>query len=495
MTNKLIRAAFMVVFMLSLSNVLLANVNNYQIFNYNPTKYVPFDSNTVVVLDCPDESAHKWLENHFKQWYKCSTPKIVVGDTGLCVHNDPEAYAALANSNGVKIAANTLSGVRWASYTLRQLVIAKRGTLKTEGYILPELSITDRPHLAFRAVHLCWFPETCPEQIERAIRLAALLKFNYVIIEPWGTYKSEKFPWRSWPKAPMTKEVVNRLVKIGKDLGVTLIPQLNCYGHASLSRMSSKKHSALDINPDYEPIFEPGGWNWCLSNPETQRVMRGMIAELHDNFGNPPYFHIGCDEALPMSCPDCIKTPTHELVSKHISGIAQFISSRGARAMMWHDMLLDSKDKRWKGFVTQGNKETSKMINMLPKDIVICDWQYSYGNMNEVRNEWPTIKYFKDNGFLVAGCPWMNYKTMKPMADFIVANKCFGFIETTWHRLRGAEWERMFSHSAHAAWGTPVSHGVSFERSLRLVGYDMKIDEYECTGNVNYQIPPSWWNN
>ena len=67
------------------------------------------------------------------------------------------------------------------------------------------------------------------EQIERAIRLAALLKFNYAILEPWGMYKSEKHPWWSWPKPTMTKGEIRRLVKIGKDLGITLIPQIAAY--------------------------------------------------------------------------------------------------------------------------------------------------------------------------------------------------------------------------------------------------------------------------
>ena len=173
--------------------------------------------------------------------------------------------------------ANNIAGVRWARYTLRQLAIAKRGTMKTEGMILPTLSISDSPHLAFRAVHLCWFPETRPAQIERAVRLAALLKFNCAILEPLGTYKSEKHPWRCWPDAPMTKAETRRLVALGKDLGITLIPQINCYGHASYLRSISNKHSALDMHPEYAPLFEPGGWNWCLSNPETQRVSRFMM--------------------------------------------------------------------------------------------------------------------------------------------------------------------------------------------------------------------------
>ena len=160
--------------------------------------------------------------------------------------------------------------------------------------------------------------------------------------------------------------------------------------------------------------------------------------------------------------------------------------------MMWHDMLLDKTDPKWKNFVKFGSKESASIVDRLSRDLIICDWQYSYGNMKETRKDWPTIGYFKEKGFPVAGCPWMNYNSMKPMSDYLVANDCFGFIETTWHRLRGKEWENMFKSAAHAAWGSPVSHGVSFQRSLRLVSRDMKIKNYLDTGYINYQIPPSY---
>ena len=483
---------------------LLATAAVGQTFKMDEKAYVPFDATATVTVECPDSSAADWLASHLKEWYGDYAPKVVAGSTGISLPPAPssklqalssEAYATEVNANGVRIRANTLAGVRWASYTLRQLAIAKRGTMKTEGMILPTLSITDAPHLAFRAIHLCWFPETRPEQIERAIRLAALLKFNYAIIEPWGTYKSEKHPWRSWPDAPMTKAETSRLVAIGRDLGITLIPQMNCYGHASFSRGGSRKHSALDFHPEYEPLFEPGGWNWCLSNPETQRVLREMIAELHENFGNPPYFHLGCDEANAMSCPECVKMPADELVVRHIAGLSEFVKSRGAKAMIWHDMFLEKKDPRWKDFVKNGGAKAPEMLDALPKDIIICDWQYSYGNMRESRRDWPTIGYFKEKGFPVAGCPWMNYNAMKPMADYLAANGGFGFIETTWHRLRGKEWEEMFRSAAYAAWGSPVSHGVSFERSLRMIGTDMKVKDYLDTGHLNNQVPHRWSGN
>ena len=462
-------------------------------FTSNMDAPVAFDATATVTVECPNPDAVPWLARHFVEWYGRQAPKVVLGGSQLAATGagaincappeGDEAYAINADpAGGIRIAARSLAGVRWAAYTLRQLAIAKRGTFRTEGRILPSLKVADRPHLAFRAVHLCWFPEVRPAQMERAIRLAALLKFNYAIIEPWGMYASAKHPWWHWPNPTMTKGEVHRLVEIGRDLGITLVPQINAYGHATSSRGCTIKHAMLDITPEYEPLFEPGGWNWCLSNTETQRVLRELIAEMHENFGKPPYFHLGCDEATKQTCPECVKTPNADLVCRHITGLTNFVKSLGARPMIWHDMLLARGDPRWKGYVHCGNNETATLADTLPKDVIICDWQYSYGDMKETRKEWPTMKYFKEKGFPVAGCPWRNFNAMKPMADYISEIGGFGFIETTWHHMRGREWEKMYMSASHAAWGSAVSHGVSFQRSLRLVGHDMKVTDYLDTG-------------
>ena len=506
---RMASVAWLTAFILAAAPGGAAADSKYQNFKWEPKNYVPFDATTSVTLTCPDPAAEEWLRAHFGEWYGDYAPKVVSGGAGAAgatLHKDAEAYAATVDETGVKIAANTLLGTRWAAYTLRQLAIAKRGTMKIEGRLLPKLTTTDRPHLAFRAVHICCFPETRIQQVERAIRLAALLKFNYAIIEPWGMYRSEKHPWWCWPNAYLTKSEVKRLVALGKDIGITLIPQINCYGHATSARGCTIKHSVLDLHPEYEPLFEPAqlkttdrvrnydGWNWCLSNPETQRVLRELIAEIHEDFGNPPFFHIGCDEAFgAQTCPQCARHPKDELLLKHISGLAEFINARGAHTMMWHDMLLVRDDPRWKGFIKFGSKETASILDRLPKDIVICDWQYWRQTKDADGKLWPTMTYFKEKGFPVAGCPFTNDTVMKSMADHIKSIGGFGFIATTWHHLRGKDWEKMYKYGAYAAWGSPVSHDVTFQRSLRLVGHDMKVTDYLDTGYLNNQIPPSWW--
>ena len=477
-------------------------------FESDMDRPVPFDAGTAVRLDCPDPAAAPWLARHFADWFGAQAPRVVAesgageGSPSAGGAGSPseqpfvasESYSVAADASGVRIAARTLAGVRWAAVSIRQLAIARRGTLRTEGRLLPTLRLSDAPRLALRAVHLCWFPETRPEQIERAIRLAALLKFNAAILEPWGTFRSARHPWYGWPDAPATPEALARLTAIGRDLGVTLVPQLNVFGHASASRSCSLKHATLDRHPEYEPLFEPGGWNWCLSNPEARRVLRELVDELHEACGRPPYFHLGCDAAQPPSCPDCRRRPYGELVCEHVAALAGFVRERGARAMIWHDMLLDRADPRWAGFVACGTPTTATLADTLPRDVVICDWQYADPDPARPRDDWPTLAHFLDKGFDVAGCPWRNLGAMEPMADFLAAHGGLGLVATTWHHLHGTDWRDIFRTAACAAWGTPPrpvapQFDTAFAVALRLAGLDAGVSAYRDTGLDEEQVP------
>ena len=75
----------------------------------------------------------------------------------------------------------------------------------------------------------------------------------------------------------------------------------NHLGHASASRSSYGRHVVLDQNPRLATLFEPDGWTWCLSNPETLELLRAIRSELIELFGEGGFFHIGCDEAYSLS--------------------------------------------------------------------------------------------------------------------------------------------------------------------------------------------------
>lgn len=444
---------------------------------------------------CSDSSAHaeKWVEAHLKEWYGDYAPSVQVKEMNSRSEKLPngEAYQIWAEDGRVTVRALSLAGVRWALYTLRQLVIPKRGTLTTQGFIVPNLTIFDSPKLKFRGFHLCWFPEVRREKIEREIRLAALLKFNVVVVEMWGSFRSEKHPWRNWPEATVTKQDVRRLVEVGRDLGVVVVPQFPAFGHAAMSRASSSKHCTLDLHPEYEPLYEPGGWNWCLTNPETQRILREAIDELMDAFDSPPYFHLGCDEAQPPTCPDCRARDYVQLVGEHIAALAKYVKDRGARPMMWHDMLLEKGDARWAGYVANGSDAADKLLATLPRDLVICDWQYDNGT-NVCTSAWPTMRHLKKQGFDVVGCPWENMRAAQTMGAALSEMDAFGLLQTTWHHTGPYSLALLYRSGAAAAWGTPFPPDTpqcdsEFDRALRFVGYDMKVKSYRDTGRAEDQ--------
>lgn len=444
----------------------------------------------LVTIECNDtEQVREWACRHLEQWYGGFAPDVRVGKH----HGEtftPGAYTLIISKGNVRICTNGIEGVRYALYSLRQLAIPARGTETVQGWIVPETVIEDYPDLEFRGLHLCWFPETDPWDIEKKIRLAAYYKLNYVVIESWGTFRSEIYPWLGWADGSMTKDEIARLRGIADDLGVCLIPQFNVFGHASGSRIKSGKHDVLDFAPEYQPLFEPeGGWNWCLSNPNTLKVQIGYINEMLEAFGNPPYFHIGCDEARPPSCPDCISTDYSQLLIKHISSICSFLSEKGTRAMMWHDMLLDRNDSRWSRYA-HGTKETAAACNCLPKDIIICDWFY-----DKPQDSYPSLDYFKSFGFDVLTCPWQNLEGILAQGSYARKTGMYGILGTIWHKDYGVPMAAGLLQLADAAWSSsPQQFSTSTDVRLkaathfRQIEWDMEITEYWQTGFNHLQV-------
>ena len=341
----------------------------------------------------------------------------------------------------------------------------------------------------FRGIHICWFHETEPWEVERLVRLAAYYKLNYAVIEPWGTFRSEIAPWFGWPDGTMTKEEIQRIKRIADDLGITLIPQINVFGHATMARSAGGKHAVLDLNPEYQPLFEPlGGWNWCLSNPEARKLIQDLIKEQMEAFGNPPYFHIGCDEAIEPSCPDCLSRPYSELFLEHIKAINETISSLGARTMMWHDMLLEAGDARWKGFYANGTAQTTEALKGFPKDIVICDWFY-----DGAKEAYPTLDYFKGLGFDVLTCPWLNWGGTVSQGRYAHEKGLFGILGTLWHHYYGGDLVSAAFALANVAWNPDFTapYGLAYHvyNHLRQVGWDMGVADPRRTGIYYGEIP------
>ena len=448
-----------------------------------------------VTLCVPEDlagEAKEYAEGILSEYWQVTTEANCAALRKKRIH--PEGYELTVKAEKLTVSAVSVAGVRNAFRTLRQLAETERNVEHFSCYILPPCEIRDAPAMDFRGIHFCWFPETPYWEMEKQLRLAAYMKFNYAVIEPWGVFPYKSHPELVFQDMKIKRKEMKKLVRLAYELGVTPIPQINIFGHASWARSGSGKHATLGSHPELASLFEPGGWAWCLSNPATREYLTDIIEEIMDVFGNPPFFHAGCDEADHMAtCSVCRKHPAMELVRDHLTYFHDLAAKRGARMLMWHDMLLERQDPRWKGYIVCGEKldGLAGLYKELPKDIVICDWQYGQPNP-ESKIEWPTSVFFKKAGFDVLACPWTDQTGARKFIRFAAEKKLFGVLQTTWHRNRGFSMPVHYVIAGNRAWNPDADHDFG-----NVALYIQQIDsdaglfaDYRTAGRSVWQIVP-----
>ncbi len=418
-------------------------------------------------------------------------PKFKCSSNAKLENFKDEEYAINIGKNGISVAGKNLSSLLQAFKTMRQMAEAERGGA---GQVFTFCEIKDSPSLKFRALHLCVFPEISIEFLEKQLRLASFYKFNYVVIEFWGTFPFKNYPQFAFNDKKLDRSKLKKLIALCKEMNLTPIPQFSIFGHGSQARVASGKHAVLAAYPELAELFEPLGWTYCMSNPKTEKVLKDLIAELHDFFGRPPFIHFGCDEAYDQAtCYECRKSNSSELFVKHLKKFCDFAASRNARAIIWHDMLLDQQDPRWKKEVASGDAEMTNALKSLSREIIIADWQYSYKDKNQTH--FPTPTYFKDLGFDVLTAPWDNPIGQKSLANLVVEKDLFGYLGTTWQRAWGRGMYTTFATSAEAAWNASdaikfnrLRTKMSLNRHIIMLENDADIKDYDENGRVENQV-------
>ena len=449
---------------------------------------------TKVVVACPTSAVAaagvEFVRSHAERWLGCSPAISPATADGFA---SSEAYRLKVDGNGIEISAGGVAGVRHAISTLRQSLDPVPGVETFSGWQAPLLTVRDEPALAWRGIHICWFPENTVQDIERYLRFAAYYKYNYFVLESWGMFVSEKHPGLHWPESPMTKAEVRRLAAIARDLGITLIPQVNIFGHASGSRRSGGKHAVIDLDRKHLPLFEPYGWNWCLSNPSARQVVKDIVLEMHAAFGNPPYFHIGCDEATDPTCSLCRAGDYRRIVASFVTEVHDALKSRNCQSMAWHAMFFDSDAKSWcPSLVKPGAKEQGKFMEMIPNDLVLC--YYAYDKPKEGTGAWPGAVALQKKGFPTVLCPWEHREGVYGQAKYIRETGLLGLLMTTWHHIPLSA-THFFENGARATWekhdGRPLEllNPHTAAHHLRTVGWDVPNRGYRDTGWWKSQIP------
>jgi len=251
---------------------------------------------------------------------------------------------------------------------------------------------------------------------------------------------------------PLTNADVKKLVEVCRENNIRLIPQINLLGHQSWHSTPGK---LLEVYPEFDEtpdikLPEPGEYEWpnpdglycksyCPLHPEVHDVVFALVDEIMEAFETDA-FHAGLDEVFYIGheqCPRCYGHDKAELFAGEVAKIRDHLAKSGAELWMWGDRLIDGKTTGiglWEG----SYNNTHRAIDMIPKDVVICDWHYERPD--------PTAFLFASKGFQVLTCPWRNaenaVKQEKMMRMFIesatreMKPRYRGMLQTVWGSTR-----------------------------------------------------------
>jgi hypothetical protein len=234
---------------------------------------------------------------------------------------------------------------------------------------------------------------------------------NTLILRVDFNYQFESQP-ELRDSSALSKADVKKIVAVCKEKKIRLIPQVNLLGHQS---WASKTNNLLVKYPEFDEtphVKMPEKYAWpnpdglycksyCPLHPGVHKVVFAIMDEICDVFETNA-FHAGMDEVFYIGddkCPRCSGRDKAELFAGEVRAIRDRLAQKNRELWIWGDRLLDGKTTGL-GMWEASYNNTHRAVDMIPKDVVICDWHYERPDKTAV--------YFAMKGLRVVTCPWRN---------------------------------------------------------------------------------------
>jgi len=205
---------------------------------------------------------------------------------------------------------------------------------------------------------------------------------------------------------------VKKIVAACRSNAIRVIPQVNLLGHQS---WANKTYNLLLKYPQFDEtphVKMPAKYEWpnadslycksyCPLHPDLHKIVFALIDEICDAFETDA-FHAGMDEVFYIGddkCPRCSGKDKSVLFAGEVTRIHDHLSLSNRKLWIWGDRLLDGRTTGL-GMWEASYNDTWRAVDMIPKDIMICDWHYERPDKTAV--------YFAMKGLNVVTCPWRN---------------------------------------------------------------------------------------
>ena len=288
-----------------------------------------------------------------------------------------------------------------------------------------------------------------PANLDRFVKFVddelAPRQVNTLLLLGDYNYQFETYPQLRDSNA-LSKADVKKIVAVCKKNNIRIIPQINLLGHQSWHNRTGnllKQFPEFDETP-WIKMPEKYVWpnddflycqSYCPLHPDLHKVLFAVIDELCDAY-EADAFHAGMDEIFYLGedkCPRCKGIDKAELFAGEIVRINDHLAEKNRELWIWGDRLIEGKITGM-GFWEAAYNYTWRAIDMIPKDVVICDWHYERPDQTPV--------YFAMKGFRVVTCPWRTPATAVIQAEDMarwrkyatpeMRPRYYGMVQTTW---------------------------------------------------------------
>jgi hypothetical protein len=286
------------------------------------------------------------------------------------------------------------------------------------------LKAADQPDQILPVRGLC-IAAPNPSQVDSFVRFIheelAPRSLNTLILRVDFNYQYSSRPELA-NRSGLSQAEVKKLVAVCRTNHIRLIPQINLLGHQSWQRTTGR---LLQVYPEFDEtpwVKVPEKYTWpnpdglycrsyCPLHPKVHEVVLPLVDEICEVFESDA-FHAGMDEVFYLGeakCPRCGGKDKAELFAGEIKLIRDHLQTNHRQLWIWGDRLLDGKLTGMGEWEASFNN-TARAVDLVPKDVFICDWHYERADLSPV--------YFAMKGFNVASCPWTNPKAaLKQLQD------------------------------------------------------------------------------
>ncbi len=293
----------------------------------------------------------------------------------------------------------------------------------------------DAANEAWRGVHFWLDNDADARTLVRTLPKLAAAGANTVVVEVDYSFEFQAHPELRNPKF-VTVASAHALAAAARKCGIRLIPEFNCLGHQSFGRKISP---LLRLHPEFSetPSLSLTNKNiycleWCPSAAGLNEIIFSLIDDMAGAF-EADAFHVGMDEVYLIGSDDCSRCHGKDPAGLYAAQVCalhdHIVGQRHLEMLMWADRLIGPK---YQGTCKYDNARNnlSAAIDLIPKDIVECDWHYEW------KKGYPSVAYLAGKGFRVwpAGFePLAASRAFSYFARADMSGHVVGFLATTWN--------------------------------------------------------------